>query len=267
MTRGNRGAAPPINLRAPDVVPVIGKANPAEWTAEQIQAYTRRIIDGLEGKSYKLNEPPKDRPVRIYSDGVYDMFHFGHALQFRQAKLSFPSVHLVVGICRDEVVELNKSRPVMTTAERCEAVRHCRWVDEVIPDAPWVLTDEHMRKWDIDYVAHDDEPYPGVDGAVDVFGFLKEQGKLIPTRRTPDVSTTEVLGRVVERYQSGDLDRKLERMGRPELTTNFHPKPMRFVPGYDTKLLILTVLLLVISVILFKPTLLPYGWTPANCPC
>ncbi|KDQ16949.1 hypothetical protein BOTBODRAFT_53604 [Botryobasidium botryosum FD-172 SS1] len=203
-------------------------ANPAEWTAEEIQAYTRRVIDGLERKPYKLNEPPEDRPVRIYSDGVYDMFHYGHALQLRQAKLSFPSVHLVVGVCRDDVVERHKAtRPVMSMTERCEALRHCRWVDEVIPDAPWILTDEFVREWEIDYVAHDDEPYPGIDGTEDVFGFLKKQGKLLPTRRTPGVSTTEILGRVVERYRRGDLDRKLEKIGRSELISRFYSRGRR----------------------------------------
>lgn len=34
-----------------------------------------------------------------------------------------------------------------------------RWVDEVIPDAPWVLTTEFLDKHKIDYVAHDALPY------------------------------------------------------------------------------------------------------------
>ncbi|KAK9100936.1 hypothetical protein Scep_024366 [Stephania cephalantha] len=29
------------------------------------------------------------------------------------------------------------------------------WVDEVIPDAPWVVTQEFIDKHKIDYVAHD----------------------------------------------------------------------------------------------------------------
>ena len=34
-----------------------------------------------------------------------------------------------------------KGKTVMDHALRCESVRHCKWVDEVLPDAPWVLTD------------------------------------------------------------------------------------------------------------------------------
>jgi hypothetical protein len=33
-----------------------------------------------------------------------------------------------------------------------------RWVDEVIPDAPWVISQEFLDKHQIDYVAHDALP-------------------------------------------------------------------------------------------------------------
>jgi len=41
-----------------------------------------------------------------------------HALQLRQAKLSFPHVYLLVGVNSDEDVEHYKSRCVMSHAER-----------------------------------------------------------------------------------------------------------------------------------------------------
>lgn len=30
-----------------------------------------------------------------------------------------------------------------------ESLRHCRWVDEVVTDAPWVLTDEFLKEHDV----------------------------------------------------------------------------------------------------------------------
>lgn len=34
----------------------------------------------------------------------------------------------------------------MNEKERYEAIRHCRYVDEVINDAPWSITDEFLQK-------------------------------------------------------------------------------------------------------------------------
>jgi len=34
----------------------------------------------------------------------------------------------------------------MNEAERYEALRHCRYVDEVVTDAPWTLDDDFLEK-------------------------------------------------------------------------------------------------------------------------
>lgn len=78
---------------------------------------------------------------------------YSQSLQLRQAKLSFPQTHLIVGVFSDTERGHHNLLPLRPHLERCETVRHCRWVDEVVPDAPWALDEEFLKRFKIDYVA------------------------------------------------------------------------------------------------------------------
>jgi choline-phosphate cytidylyltransferase len=70
--------------------------------------------------------------------------------------LAFPSVYLLVGLFPDDPLGLNGMPTQNSVIERCEVVRHCRWVDEVIEDAPVVIDDAFLAQRGIDYVAVDE---------------------------------------------------------------------------------------------------------------
>ncbi|ESK94911.1 choline-phosphate cytidylyltransferase [Moniliophthora roreri MCA 2997] len=134
-----------------------------------------------------------NRMKRIYVDGSFDGFNAGHALQLRQAKLSFPAVHLIVGVFSDELCDSYGYPITVPYVERCEVVRHCRWVDEVLPDAPWQIEEGFTRERRIDYVVFDEGATvsPAYD-KVRVKGYdsMKRLGKVILTKPTTGLTVS-----------------------------------------------------------------------------
>ncbi|KAH6875160.1 hypothetical protein BKA58DRAFT_116809 [Alternaria rosae] len=172
---------------------------------------------------YKTNPPPEGRPVRIYADGVFDLFHIGHMRALQQAKTAFPNVQLIVGVTGNKETHKRKGLTVLSARERAESVRHCRWVDEVIEDCPWIVTAEFLLKHNIDYVAHDDLPY-GADEGDDIYGPIKERGMFLVTQRTEGLSTTGIITKIVRDYDQY-IDRQLKRgTSRKELNVSWLKK-------------------------------------------
>lgn len=149
---------------------------------------------------YRTNDPPTGRPVRVYADGVFDLFHLGHMRQLEQAKKAFPDVYLMVGVTGDKETHKRKGLTVLSGSERAETLRHCKWVDEVVEDCPWIVTPEFLEEHRIDYVAHDDLPY-GADEGDDIYKPIKEAGKFLVTQRTEGVSTTGIITKIVRDYE------------------------------------------------------------------
>jgi len=98
-----------------------------------------------------VKAPAGDMKV-VYIDGAWDMFHCGHVAMLKEAKKR--GDYVIVGVHGDAIV--NKSRganlPLMNLHERVLSVLGCRYVDDVLIDAPYVMTSEMISSLNISEV-------------------------------------------------------------------------------------------------------------------
>ena len=130
--------------------------------------------------------------TRIYVDMVADLFHCGHVEFLRQARAM--GDELVVGIHSDDTVEQYKRRPIMTLEERVAVVTGCRYVDEVVADAPLVVDRAWLERHNVDLVVHGDDLDDEL--MLRLYRVPMEMGIFRTVACTPGISTTDLLSRL-----------------------------------------------------------------------
>ena len=145
--------------------------------------------------------------TRVYADMVADLFHHGHVEFLRQARAL--GDELVVGVHSDATVESYKRAPVMTADERLRVVAGCRYVDEVVPDAPLVVTAEWIDRHRIDLVVHGDDFDP--EAMTRLYRVPMDRGILRSVPYTQGISTSEILQRIERR---GSVRPQTQGVGR-----------------------------------------------------
>ena len=96
---------------------------------------------------------------RVYVNMVGDLFHHGH-LKFLKMATRFGRT-LIVGVYNDTTAqEAFHESPILTMHERIQIIKACRYVDEVIPNAPTTVSAEFMETNGIDLVVYGDDEQP-----------------------------------------------------------------------------------------------------------
>ena len=85
--------------------------------------------------------------TRVYVDIVGDLFHYGHMEFLKNARAL--GDYLLVGVHADDAVIAHKRKPILTMEERVACVAGCRYVDEVLPNAPWITDRDWIEKHNI----------------------------------------------------------------------------------------------------------------------
>lgn len=150
------------------------------------------IIGILVDLSYALNVP-LFVPIRnVYIDGVFDLCHAGHKRMMANS-LKYGN-RLIVGVCGDEECVNYKRRPIMTLEERVNEVKLCKYVSEVIPDAPVSGVTEAMIKYYNIHIVVCGEEY---DVPTDTYYAVpRKMGILHTIPRTQGISTSQLIERI-----------------------------------------------------------------------
>jgi len=120
--------------------------------------------------------------------------HFGHANALRQAR-EVGDV-LVVGVHDDAEIAHHKGPTVMNEQERYKMVRACKWADEVVEGAPYLMTLDTLDKYNCDFCVHGEDISVDAEGR-DVYEKVKQAGRYRTIKRTEGISTTELVGRML----------------------------------------------------------------------
>lgn len=127
----------------------------------------------------------------VITYGTFDLFHIGHLRILERAKeLAGPDGRLIVAVSTDRFNWVEKHKKcAIPDWQRMEIVRALRCVDEVVPEDSW----DQKRK---DVVAHKVDVFVMGDDWKGKFDELSDLCKVVYLPRTPDVSSTEIKGRL-----------------------------------------------------------------------
>ena len=76
------------------------------------------------------------------------------------------------------------------------AVDACRWVSKSVPHAPYVTSLPWVSHYGCHYVVHGDDITSDSNGE-DCYRFVKAAGRFLVVKRTPGISTTDLVGRML----------------------------------------------------------------------
>jgi len=155
-------------LKATHKDPRVQRFSEEEQDADSFLLTTDRLCQFMNTTRHQPHKPREGQRV-VYVAGSWDLFHSGHVRLLQEAKKL--GDFLLVGLHEDTTVgtHCGAGFPVMNLFERAMNVLGCRDVDEVVFDAPFVVT-EHMLSFlhidvvvepgfDIDYPNDSQDPY------------------------------------------------------------------------------------------------------------
>ncbi|CAB3399817.1 unnamed protein product [Caenorhabditis bovis] len=140
---------------------------------------------------------------RVWTDGCYDLLHYGHASQLRFAKQF--GKKLIVGVYNDEEIELNNGLTVFEEEDRYRMVSAIKWVDEVVEDAPYITSVAILNQLDCDFCVPGDNTTQFDDGK-DTYEEVRKSGRYREGKHTNDFVSRILQSTKTHFMKDNDID-------------------------------------------------------------
>ena len=139
--------------------------------------------------------------MRVYIDGIFDLFHFGHLESFRKCKELDKNVYLIVGIISDDVAKNYKRLPIIEEKHRYEIIKNINYVDEIIENPPLILKKNFIEKNKIDLVVHGFCNPEDANNQDNFFAYPKSINKFKEIEYCKEISTSDIIDKIIK-YQT-----------------------------------------------------------------
>jgi ethanolamine-phosphate cytidylyltransferase len=81
----------------------------------------------------------------VYVQGSYDLLHHGHLRRLAVVKKRYPNSFLYVGLWDDFTIKGLKSASILPLQERVLMVLSCKYVDDVVIGAPFIIKQDLVK--------------------------------------------------------------------------------------------------------------------------
>ena len=135
--------------------------------------------------------------MRIYIDGIFDLFHLE---SFRKCHNLNEDVHLIVGVINDDDAEGYKRRPIINEEQRYAIVENVKYVNEIIRDAPLIITKEFIEENNIDLVVHGFLNKEDEEKQEELFRYVREINKFKTIEYCNEISTSDIIDKIKKDY-------------------------------------------------------------------
>lgn len=122
---------------------------------------------------------------RVITFGTFDLFHIGHLNILKRAKEY--GDYLIVGISTDELnLHKKDKRPIYCQKSRLEIINSIRFTDKVFFEESLELKRQYIIDYKADILVMGDD-WEGM------FDYCNDICEIVYLKRTPSISTTEVI--------------------------------------------------------------------------